>query len=315
MTSILITSFGSNTSIGVAKCLTNNFRIIGTDSNVFYECNGYEFADAIIQIPNYDNPDYIKIVNKIVEKYNIECIIPIHDKEILKISIAKSQNKIKCKVATNHPNIIELCNNKKSINNFLSDFLKIPIVYDDNLEIKFPVIVKDNEGVSSKNIKIAHTLKELQSTNLKNKIVQEYVQDGIEYTVDCYSSYLNKQSFFYSIRKRIETKAGMSIKGEIVNNPIIGELCKRIHEKLNYKGVSNIQFIEKDGIFFFIEINPRFAGGGILTYKSGYNFPLMTINELCFSKFESSVKLKIGNKMVRYYNETFFDEKNNLIRS
>jgi len=290
MINVLITSFGSNTSIGVAKCLKDDgCFIIGTDSNPFYECNGFKFANIIEQLPYYNNPLYEEKLLRIVKDHNINCIIPIHDKEIEVISKMKDEGRLEnVNVSVNQFSIVKLCNDKAQINELLN-------------------------GVSSKDIKVILNKDDFKEKDFTNKIIQEYI-NGEEYTVDCFSSYCDDNLFYYAVRKRVETKSGMSVKSVIVENFTIGECCKKIHEILGYKGVSNIQFIVKNDIPYFIEINPRFAGGGILTYKSGYNFPLMTINELCNNKIDSEAKLQIGNKMVRYYEETFFNESNDCIR-
>ncbi|MDQ8750867.1 ATP-grasp domain-containing protein [Elizabethkingia miricola] len=315
MINVLITSFGSNTSIGVAKCLKDTCFIVGTDSNPYYECNGYAFADEIELLPYYNDPLYKDVLLSLIEKYKIDCIIPIHDKEIEVISKLNDAGIIKnVKIAANPFDVNELCNDKALINSCLVDFIQVPIMYQDVNSIKnFPVIVKDNDGVSSKNIFIAYSKEELVDIDISNKIIQQYIK-GEEYTVDCFTSYINQEVFYYSVRKRIETKSGMSVKSEIIDHPLIGGYCKKIHQFLQYKGVSNIQFIVQDNIPYFIEINPRFAGAGILTYKSGYNFPLFAIQELCNSIVTPKASLQIGNKMVRYYEETFFDGANLSIR-
>ena len=74
MINVLITSFGSNTSIGVAKCLKDDgCFIIGTDSNPFYECNGFKFANIIEQLPYYNDPLYEEELLRIVKDYNVNC--------------------------------------------------------------------------------------------------------------------------------------------------------------------------------------------------------------------------------------------------
>lgn len=315
MKTVLITSFGSNTSIGVAKCLKKKFRIVGSDFHPYFLCNGFAFADELVQVPRFDSDQYLSEMNRIVEKFQIDCIIPIHDKEIQVLSEAKKNKEITCEIATNRPEVIHICNDKEKSNEVFQNVVEIPTVFKNLQDIQFPLIVKEKNGVSSKNIRIVLSPEELGIINFDHDLVQEYIDNGKEYTVDCYTSYLDDSIFYYSIRKRIETKEGMSTKGEIVDIPLLGKLCQTIHEKLGYQGASNIQFIEKNGHFYFIEINPRFAGGGILTYVSGYNFPLMTLHEICFRETLNPTKLEVGNKMVRYYNESFFDEKNNPIGS
>lgn len=315
MIRVLITSFGSNTSIGVAKSLQKDCFIVGTDSNPFYECNGYSFANVIENLPFYNDITYAEKLLFLVDKHKINCIIPIHDKEIEAIARLRDEGNLpNVKVATNSLEITTLCNDKTSINHFLNELIPIPKVYT-SLEdkINFPVIVKDNDGVSSRNIEIVNNIKELKNIDLSNKIIQEFIV-GEEFTVDCYLSYLEQDLFYYSVRKRLETRSGMSVKSIIIDDLLMGTYCKIIHQKLGYRGASNIQFIVKNNQPYFIEINPRFAGAGILTYKSGYNFPLMTINELCNRQIDKDAQLQIGNKMVRYYEETFFDESNHCIR-
>lgn len=314
MKNVLITSFGSNTSIGVAKSLKKHFNIIGADTNDPSLCNGYIFANVLEKLPKYtEEIQYESVLNSFIDKHNIDLIIPVHDKEIELLAKLYEQGKIYAKVAVNTPDIVNLCNSKSKINYFLSDLVNVPFQYFSEDEIKFPVIVKDEDGVSSRGISIAYKKENLTNINFEGKLVQEFISDGIEYTVDCYTSYISEE-FYYSVRKRTETKAGMSVKSEIIKHEILGELCREIHSKLNYKGVSNIQFIIKNEEIYFIEINPRFAGGGILTYMSGYNFPFMTVMELCYDEVCKPENLAIGNKMVRYYEETFFDSSDNCIR-
>lgn len=313
MKRILITSFGSNTSIGIAKCLKEHF-IVGTDCNPHYLCSGYGFASVVEHLPYYNDSSYASCLVSLLEKYEIDCIIPVHDREIEVICSLKEQNKINnVEVVSNSSKVINLCNDKTEINQYLEDIVKVPKMYYDTANVEFPVIVKENKGVSSRDVFVANHLDELIGVDIHEFLIQEYVE-GEEYTVDCYTSYIDSSIFYYSVRRRIETKSGMSTKSEIINLPVLGELCEKIHRRLNYKGVSNIQFIIRNNIPYFIEINPRFAGAGILTYKSGYNFPLFSVEELCNKNVCNNAILQIGNKMVRYYEETFFNEANDCIR-
>jgi len=316
---VLITSFGSNTAIGVAKALKINsdIKIIGTDSNPVYQCAGYEFADSIIQAPLANEARYEIFLLDTIKKYKIDCVIPIHDKEVEIVAQISEQHIDLTNWAVNKISIVKLCNNKKQINNLLHSVISVPEVFKNIDEAKYPFIIKPNQGVSSKDLFIVSDVKNKPALSFNEEwIIQSFIE-GKEYTVDCYSSYDEQAIFKYAVRERIETKNGMSTKGKIIDIPILGEYCKTIHSVLNYKGVSNIQFIEKNGQFYFIEINPRFAGGGILTYKSGFNFPLFTVLELTKNIDLAEIQnaeISIGNQMVRYLSETFFDSNDNFIR-
>lgn len=317
---VLITSFGSNTSVGVAKALksSSDIRIIGIDTNLPSQCAGYEFADKLIQAPVANQKEYDYFLREIIKEYDINCVIPIHDKEIETIArIADGTDGI-TNWAVNNYSTIDICNDKKKINKLLSEIVLVPEIFESIEKAQYPFIVKPNRGVSSRNIYIIKNERDKPTVDGDNDwIVQKFVE-GTEYTVDCYTSYENPNVFKYAVRERIETKSGMSTKGKIVDIPVLGEYCKTIHSLLNYKGVSNIQFIENNGQFYFIEINPRFAGGGILTYKAGLNFPLFTVLELTKNidiKEILNARVSIGKQMVRYLSETFFDLNGNYIRS
>lgn len=310
---VLITSIGSNTSIGVAKCLKKYYNIVGVDLNEHYECSGFKFVDKYYKICPASNPNFEEELLNIISSELIQCVIAIHDKELELISQFKHKYK-HINWAVNDYEVIRLCNNKNDVNKFVSDICNVPLQSNLNLDLKGQIIVKPSNGVSSNGIEIYNSLKDVPSIYFSDDfVIQEYKQ-GIEFTVDCYSSYIG-DDFIASARVRKETKSGMSVKSEIVQNPELIFLCKSIHSKLNYKGTSNIQFILSDGCYYFIEINPRFAGAGILTYFSGYNFPLFTMYELVDKKLIdfTQVKLAIGNKMVRFYCETFFNNENIII--
>ena len=94
---------------------------------------------------------------------------------------------------------------------------------------------------------------------------------GQEYTIDVLCD-MNKP-LTSVIRKRLQTKAGISTKGKIIRDKYIEQECMRICKFLNLKGAICIQMKEDDtGTPKFIEINPRFGGGTYFTTLAGVNF-------------------------------------------
>ena len=132
---------------------------------------------------------------------------------------------------------------------------------------------------------------------------------GVEYTVDCYTAY-TENYFNCCVRKRIEIKEGISTKGQIVEYEMLEKVSANIHQLLNYKGASNIQFIVENEVPYFIEINPRFSGGGILSYYAHLNSPLFTALEAVGSPLFNEYKnitVQKGIFMTRYWNENFYN--------
>ena len=300
-----ITSFGSNTAIGVAKVLMStygNIEIIGIDSNPIDETTGYTYANYFHQVPLASkSSEYLVALNQIINYRKISVLIPIHDLELMTLS--RNLKEINCKVAVNSEQTIEICNDKLKANQYASKFTKVPNYGIEEISRNTPVIIKSIDGVGSKDIKVKEEC--LGEKVPKGFFWQDFIS-GREYTVDCYRSYIDDEFFAYP-RVRLETKGGIATKSVGVNNAELKAISKSIMEDLGYRGVANIQFIENKGEYFFIEINPRFAGSGILAYSSGLNAPFWTIQELLGYQVDfNQVKLDYEKKMIRFFNEVFY---------
>lgn len=311
---VLITSVGSNTSISVVKALrklNNEVFIVGTDSNPRHLCAGSEWVDKFFTLPTVrKKPDYLEALERIVKKEPINCLIPIHDLEIEVVSEVLDKLNQHCFVATNISSIILLCNDKGATNRIAVEAgLQVPGSFSENNTFAFPLIAKPLKGVSSRGLILITNESDLNSFTKQHQqeeyIVQEFIK-GEEYTIDTYSDY--KGNFYGGmVRRRIETKAGISTKGVTIDDHLLIPLCKKFLELIEYKGAANLQFIVRDGIAYFIEINPRFSAGGILSYEAGFNSPGFTILEASQEKLPpfESLNLKYNLYMTRYWQEKF----------
>ena len=131
-------------------------------------------------------------------------------------------------------------------------------------------------------------------------IFQEYLP-GTEYSVDVLSD-LTEKPIMAIPRIRIDTKAGISVKGKIKRDFMIENLCKKTAETLGIKGPCCIQLKESEnGELKIIEVNPRFGGGTIFTTLAGANFPAMILDMV------NGKKLKIPKiseiTIIRYFEE------------
>jgi carbamoyl-phosphate synthase large subunit len=329
---ILVTSLGSNPSIGVVKALKysgiEGLRIIGTDSNEKHLCAGAAMVDVFYKMPLVSNPQfYEEALLEIIKKESINCVIPIHDLEVEYIASLSEKYPNLTFWAVNNLQIISLCNNKVKANKTAQEAgLLVPtyIEFDPNHSnidnLRFPIIAKPLHGVSSRGLMVFDKEEDLKNAlpvmerSADKYFLQNYLVDVEEYTVDCYSTY---KGIFYSgiVRKRIETKSGIATKGVIVKNEDLIIKCENFLNKLKYKGASNIQFLCSKGEYYFVEINPRFSGAGVLSYKGGLNSPYLTIIEALGKELPlpSSLQIHYGLYMTRYWNEEFYDEKGNSI--
>ena len=312
MINVLVTSLGSNTAIGVIKALRyhKDISVTGTDTFPAHLSAGSTFADHFYQVPLAVADEYETQLISIIKEQNIQCVIPIHDIEVKKIAVLAEKYPALCFWAVNKPAVISMCNDKKKINSFLAAHqINVPEMFNSVAEISYPAIYKPNEGVSSKGIQLIVTAAESnRQFDLENGFLQKMIK-GEEYTVDCYTAY-GDDRFTCCARKRIETKEGISTKGVTVDYPLLEKLAAEIHKSLAYKGASNIQFIVENEVPYFIEINPRFSGAGILSYYAGLNSPLFTalesVQSPLFSEL-SAIPVKKGVFMTRHWNENFYE--------
>ena len=320
---ILITSIGSNTSISIIKALRmqNIFDLViyGTDLNSSAFCAGSSLVDFFVQLPNAKHEfEYETKLITLIKNCQIDLLIPIHDSEILLVSKLKFKYPNLLKWCVNDESIINICNNKKIANEFS---LKNGINTPENYELEFidqntfkdnKIVAKPFNGVSSVGIYFLSNYEEYQQLLKKidptTYIFQKKVH-GIEYTVDCYN---NNNGFFYGgvVRERIETKSGIAVKSKVIEFPQLLNICKIFLNAIKYKGASNLQFIVNKNEIFFIEINPRFSGAGILSYKAGFNSPLLTIMDSLDQKLPTFETLSIKYNLImnRYWEESYMYE-------
>lgn len=311
---ILITSVGTNTAISVIKGLKlanlPDIEVFGVDINPEKYCPGTAWVNNYIQAPYANSEEYENWILQVIERYKIDCVIPIHDFEIDAVSKIAQKYPEATFWSVNTPKVIASCNNKNEANTFVAKLgIAVPAWSMNFSDINFPVISKPINGVSSQGLCVFKNKNEINVCN-ENIIYQEFIEGGVEYTVDCFS--LFDGNFYNGLaRERLVTKAGISTKGITVDLPELVEMCKLILNSISYVGASNIQFIKKDNKYYFIEINPRFSGAGILSYKAGLNSPLYTLLCAKGQKLESvdGTHIKYGLIMTRYWEEVFSHER------
>lgn len=314
MIHILVTSAGTASAINVIKSLRLqkqfDLTIHAIDSD--QTAPGLYLADRFVLVPRIDSPDYIPTIINYCQKEDITVVFPIHSSEIELFAEKRDLFKVNgFKMLIPPLEAIRICNNKRS---FCDLARKIGIASPENYTwdeygFEFPVIAKPNDKSGSKGIfKISDGIDfSYARAKFPNHLLQEWIE-GSEVTVDCLYNE-SSRLLTASPRVRLLTKAGQCVKGKTVQNDAIVECCRRIGEEIKYAGPANIQFIIKDNIPYFIEMNPRFAAGGLmLTVHAGANIPLMILKLLITGEESLSGELEDGLLMLRYYEEIFLHD-------
>ena len=128
---------------------------------------------------------------------------------------------------------------------------------ETSLQKKFQ-LVKPRKGRGAKGIIISDD----NNINMEGNISQEIVQ-GEELTIDCL---FDKSGIpIYIIpRKRLKIINGKSINSKTVQNKMVVKYIEELAKNLHFIGPINFQCFVDQKEIWFIEVNPRIAGGWLL---------------------------------------------------
>jgi carbamoyl-phosphate synthase large subunit len=304
---VLVPGAGGPAGINTIKSLRLSLfkgNIVSTDSNLLSA--GFFLSDFYYVIPPYDDKFFIEKLLKIIKEQNIKVLMPSSGFDIygysLNYDLIVEYGAIPI---VSRRKVLEICRDKLLSYKFLSN--KFPFAFTCEYHEKidtFPLIAKPRFGKGSNNIiKIENKL-DLKYVlgKFKNMIFQEYLP-GTEYTVDVLSD-LTEKPIMAIPRIRIDTKAGISVKGKIKRDLMIENLCKKTAETLGIKGPCCIQLKESEnGELKIIEINPRFGGGTIFTTLAGANFPAMLLEMISNNNNNLIIPNVSEVTVLRYFEE------------
>jgi carbamoyl-phosphate synthase large subunit len=313
VSNVLVPGASAPAGINTIKSLKlSNFKgkVLSTDSNALSA--GFYLSDYMEVIPEVDHDNYLDALFKIIDKYDINVLMPSSGHDIFPFSENKEKLKNNGVIAVvSNRDILEICRDKILTFQSLSKIFNLPHTTDKKNEIgKFPIIAKPRYGKGSRDIIKIDDFEELDYIDSKysNMIFQEYLP-GEEYTIDVLSD-MDSNPITAIPRIRLQTRGGISTKGKIVLDKKLIDEAFEIVKHLKIIGPCCIQVKkDKDGIFKLVEINPRLGGGTIFSTLAGANFPKMIIDMVEGRNIKVPTISEIT--IQRYFEEIIIDGKKN----
>ena len=312
---VLVSSAGVASAVNVIKSLRLqqefDVGIIAADSDP--TAPGLFLADSHTVSPRVSDPNaYLDFVKETCSKHGITVMFPCYSGEIALVA-SRSDELREAGIQTFLPSreAVDLCDDKLRFLELAEGLdLPVPKRIEKPTEANLPFFTKLVRGSSSHGAILLDDARELSRMldTSKDRLYQEYIE-GDEYTVDVLCD-RNSHVVFCGPRRRLSTKAGQSVKGVTVENPILTEYVSTICKAVNMVGVCNVQFIERGGVCYLIELNPRFAAGGLmLTLRAGANLPLGVLKlALGMPVHESEFEHRPGVVMTRYWEEIILEQ-------
>ncbi len=291
---ILVTGIGGNVAQGIIRIIRQHFelfKIIGTNIDSFSA--GNHLVDGFYQVSYAYKDDYINQIIEIVNKENIDLIIPTTDFEIYYLS--KNKNKISAIVAASEANTALIFLNKYKTYEYFQKY-KIPFAettkpskYSGEFE---QFIVKPILGRGSRDIFLNPN--DVKKFNDKEYIVQK-LYTGQEITT---AFYVNKKNELHdTITLKRKLKNGISIE-TIVTKEFNKNTIPIINSVIQYSniiGSANMQsIVTKNNEIIPFEINCRISGTNSIRHNFGFQDVIYTIDELLLGKKPKKNKIKMG---------------------
>lgn len=272
---VLVFPCGSEIGLEVYRAVKycKDFILVG--GNSVDDHGRFVYENYIDDIPFVDDELFIEKVNKIVEDYKIDLIVPAHDSVVLKL--AQNFNKINATVVTSSQLACEICRSKKKTYDFFKSILPIPKIYnfDEVNKNDFPLFLKPDVGQGAKGTKKVDNIEELKSNYRDDHLILEFLP-GYEYTIDCFTNYKG-ELIYCSGRERVRISNGISVNcKEIVDDEFL-QLAQKINEALEMNGAWFFQLKRREnGELVLMEIATRIAG--TMEFQRGYGVNLALLS-------------------------------------
>lgn len=266
-------------------------------------------AEVLVGLKWSDKNIYTDLEN-VITRHNINIVLPFVDKAIEIAANLKGHTNAFIPVSSE-----EICRTMfdkiQSSVWFEEKGIPQPPKYQTKDEIRYPAILKPRTGSASKGILIAEKKEDIHNIAWENYLVQEYILNAMEYTVDCYVSQ-NGEPKSIVPRVRLETAGGEVTKTITRCNDQLTAIVDKILRSGEFRGPITIQFIteQNEKHYYVMEINPRFGGGVIASIEAGSMVLEMLLDEYEGKEIEEQNDWKENVLMTRYMKEVVYADNN-----
>lgn len=278
-----------------------NGLIVGGDMQL--SAPALSAADVKLQLPAVYDMDYVPFLINVCKNYDIKAVISLNDLElpILALNRQRFLSEGVFPIVSDLA-IINMCFDKKTMANYVSGIgLQTPkscLTPKEAISngLEFPLLLKPRWGSGSIGVEVVDDCDELMATYsfLKKKImksilstasdsnnpiiIQEFIK-GTEYGLDIIND-LNGNYVTTSVKRKISMRAGETDKAENILSESLTSIGEIIGTSTRHIANLDCDILEKDGVFYVIDLNPRFGGGFPFSYEAGVNLPLAIIKWL-----------------------------------
>ena len=290
---VIVTAIGSFSAQNViSACHAAGMRVVGCDIYPAEWVVNSQDVEVFYKAPYAtDREQYRNFIRGLCRKEQASVLMPLTDVEIdviqqWRTELAEDFIALGAEVWISDVSAISLCRNKEKMEAFLRErklCRTIPGVRLSELDVanlKYPLVAKPFDGRSSQGLRILESKEDLEfllhtcSEEQKQQYLVQPKIGGHVITVDVVRNPETGQVFCLPRRELLRTLNGAGTSVCVFRSGLLEQQCRDIAEAVGIRGCVNMEFIEADreaGEYYFLECNPRFAGGVAFSGAAGYD--------------------------------------------
>jgi carbamoyl-phosphate synthase large subunit len=320
MKNILVSGASGIVGYGILRSLKRsekNLRLIGT--SIYNDSVAPGFCDIFELAPSTDDNSYMEWLLKIINKHQIDLLIPGIEIDMYKwVEHIPEIKNVGATPLLNNVELIHLCKDKWSFFQHLKD-KGLSCVIDSSLSSEFkslkdeyglPFLLKPRRGFGSKGIVRVDseaTFQKHSGDMCRILMAQPIVgTDDEEFTTSAFGDGQGGHWASMTLKRKL-SKDGFTDKAEVVDTADFMEAITELCKVFRPIGPTNFQFRKVEDGLKLLEINPRVSSSTSIRAAFGYNESAMAVEYFLNNKVPSQPEIKRG-KAVRYTDEYIFYE-------
>ena len=308
---VLLTGVGKRYDIVSAFC--RPATVVAVDPNPLAPAQ--YAAHHRCAVPRIDDPSYVPALAELCERYGVGTVVPLTDLDIEVLAEARCAGELPALVPD--PDIARATFDKYEAHRLLvgHGLPSPPTVLPGEPIESFPVLVKPRKGSGARSI---HRADDAEAAEFFVQYVPEptmvqRLMDGPEFSIDTLSD-PEGRCLNAIPRTMIESRGGESIKGEVIYDPELVSLGRRVVEALAVRGPCTVQVFRDPEIGLGItDVNPRFGGAfpaPMYAALPGQTYPELIVRMARGERIEPHVgQFRSGVTFSRYYWQLELDEQ------
>lgn len=306
---ILVTAIGSFSADCVISSLKRaGHRVIGCD---IYPSEWHPVSKdchKVYQVPFATEEDkYIEALLQICRTESIDMLFPLIDLEIDVLNRHRESfamdNVLLC---IQSEECLSIARNKhEQAKFFKGSIVNVPdtiLATGDISSMTFPAIAKPYDGRSSEGLHRLMSREDLSIIRSREKYIIQKQLSGSVYTVD-YVRDAYGNDFSVPREELLRTKNGAGTTVRITPSEKLRDMASFVGSRLDVVGCINMEFIDCDGKFYLIDINPRFSAGVAFSNCIGYDMVKNHLNAFLNLCIDSPVAFREQIIAKRYKEE------------